>query len=261
MKRIGDEIFMEKFAKDKYIIFLDVDGTIFDGNEVPSRTANALAKAKALGHKIFINSARTHSIIPDIVLESIAPNGIVGGMGTAITIENKLIFSAHMERDDVEYLMRFGEEHGFLTIAESIERIVAMSRKNSVKTTYDFLEKYADMPVSKISYMNPVSEADVEILRKRGYIVYAHSEYMEIPAQGCNKATGIATVCDYFGADIEQSIAMGDSINDDDMIKFAGIGVAMGNANEYIKSIADFVTSSCQDGGVADAIESLIFNK
>jgi len=258
---------MEKLAKDKYIIFLDVDGTIFDGNDVSTKTADALLKAKKYGHKVFINSGRMHCVIPGIVVEKTSPDGIVGGMGTSITIGNELVFLARMERPEVEYLMRFGEERGFFTIAESLDCLIIMNgkeiegQKNFVNTTDEFFEKYADVPVTKISYMNTVSENDVKILKKDGRVVYAHSKYVEIPTHGCNKATGIKIVCDHFGVGVERSIAMGDSINDEDMIKFAGIGVAMGNANEYIKSIADHITSSCSDGGVADAIEALIFNK
>ena len=107
--------------------------------------------------------------------------------------------------------------------------------------------------------MNPVSERDIDILKNGDRVVYAHRDYIEIPTRGCNKATGMKIVCDHFGLDVRQSIAMGDSINDEDMIAYAGIGVAMGNADEYIKSIADHITSPCGDGGVADAIEKLIF--
>ena len=45
------------------------------------------------------------------------------------------------------------------------------------------------------------------------------------------------------------------------MIKFAGIGVAMGNADKRIKSIADFITTDCSNGGVADALNALIFSR
>ena len=258
---------MGLIAKDKYIIFLDVDGTIYEDGKVIDKDVNALIKAKMRGHKVFLNSGRMQCIIPHTVLEKVRPDGIVGGMGTAITIGNELIFSACMDRDEVEYLMRFGEKHGFFTIAESADRLVIMNgreiqgQKSFVKTTDEFFEKYRDMPVSKISYMNAVSEDDVKALMEDGRIVYVHSGYVEIPARGCNKATGIKIVCDHLGAEVEQSIAMGDSANDDDMIKFAGIGVAMGNATEYIKSIADYVTSSCSEGGVADAIEALIFGR
>ena len=258
---------METIAKDKYIIFLDVDGTVFDGKDVPDRTADALIKAKNFGHKIFINSGRMQCIVPDVVLEKICPDGIVGGMGTAITIGDELIFLARMERDEVEFLMRFGEKRGYFTIAEGFDRLVIMNgkevqgQKEFVDTTDEFFEKYADMPVAKISYMNSVSEDDIKMLKMGGRVVYAHSEYVEIPAKGCNKATAIKIVCDHFGVGNEQSIAIGDSINDEDMIKFAGIGVAMGNADDYIKSIADHLTSTCSDGGVADAIHALVFNE
>ena len=256
---------MEKLSKDKYILFLDVDGTVYDGHDVLGKTADALAKAKKCGHKVFINSGRMQCIIPSIVLEKVCPDGIVGGMGTAVTIGNELIYLARINNDEVEYLMRFGEKRGFFTIAESLDRLVIMNgkeiqgQKEFVNTTDEFLEKYADMPVTKITYMNPVSKRDIDTLKNGDRVVYAHREYVEIPTHGCNKATGMKIVCDHFGSDVKQSIAMGDSINDEDMITYAGIGVAMGNADEYIKSIADYITSSCSEGGVADAIETLIF--
>ena len=122
-------------------------------------------------------------------------------------------------------------------------------------------EKYPDMKVSKISLMDDISEEDVEILRARFPAVYKHPTFTEIPADRCNKATGIARVCEYYGADAAYTIAIGDSGNDDDMVRFAGIGVAMGNATEKIKAAADFVTLDCEDGGVAYALEKLVFGE
>ena len=64
-------------------------------------------------------------------------------------------------------------------------------------------------------------------------------------------------VMDYLNLPVEQSISMGDSLNDYEMIEYAGIGVAMGNAVEEIKSIADMVTADVDDSGVAVALEKI----
>ena len=259
---------MESLPNDKYIIFLDVDGTVFDGTDVAQKTREGIDRARTNGHKVFINSGRAHCVIPSYILNKVSHDGIVGGMGTAITVGNKLIYSARMEKDTVEFLLRFGQTHGYFTIAESIDKLVIMNgrqvldQKTFVNTTDEFFEKYSDMTVTKITYWNTVlPKEEIDYLKKRVGNVYVLPDYVEIPAKDCNKATAIKRVCEHYGAEIRQTIAMGDSENDFDMIKFAGVGVAMGNADEKIKSIADFITTDCSEGGVADALDALIFKK
>ena len=63
---------------------------------------------------------------------------------------------------------------------------------------------------------------------------------------------------DHFGASIDAVTAFGDSMNDYDMLSFAKVGVAMGNAVDELKSAADVVTSSVADDGVADYINNVL---
>ncbi len=260
---------MARLEKEKYIIFLDIDSTVFDGKGVPERTARALARARREGHLVFLNTGRAHCILFDEFMKPVAPDGVVGSMGTGISIGDEMIYSVGMPREDVEFLIRFGEQRGLRTLMESVERLVLMNieeplygQDHFVRTTEEFFEKYPDMLVSKVSFMQGMSGEHIAQLRERfPTSVYVHSKYTEIPAPGCNKATAIARVCEYYGADVGQTIAIGDSGNDDDMIKFAGIGVAMGNASDEIKAIADFITTDCREGGVGYALEKLIFEK
>ena len=61
-------------------------------------------------------------------------------------------------------------------------------------------------------------------------------------------------IADRFGFSLDDSMAFGDGGNDISMLKAAGIGVAMGNANEPVKEIADYVTTSVDDNGISDAL-------
>ena len=63
---------------------------------------------------------------------------------------------------------------------------------------------------------------------------------------------------DYLGIKKENSIAVGDSSNDIEMLKNAGIAIAMGNAEDAVKSMADFVSTDCDNGGVGYAIEMML---
>ena len=74
---------------------------------------------------------------------------------------------------------------------------------------------------------------------------------------GCSKSRAMNYAMEFLGIPFEQSIAMGDSMNDFDMIEKAGIGVAMGNAVPEIKDIADMITDDVNSAGVASALEKI----
>ncbi|MBQ9745749.1 MAG: Cof-type HAD-IIB family hydrolase [Clostridia bacterium] len=254
-----------KLEKGKYIIFLDIDGTVFDGKTVPEKNKAALAKARAAGHKVFLNTGRAHCIVTKEILKAVKPDGVISAMGTAIFVGDELIYSAVMDEAEVQYLLGFGDERDMFVIVESIERLVSLKgpaflgQDNLIESAHELRVNYPDMNVSKISLMRHLTDEEKATLGERFPIVYVHENYAEISAAGHNKATGIERVCEYYGTDVAHTIAMGDSGNDDEMIKFAGIGVAMGNATEEIKAVADYITLPCEDGGVAHTIEKFLF--
>ncbi|GAB6991581.1 Cof-type HAD-IIB family hydrolase [Paenibacillus pini] len=84
---------------------------------------------------------------------------------------------------------------------------------------------------------------------------------LEINPQGINKATGIAQVCSLLGLEMSQVIAVGDSMNDLAVIQKAGLGVAMGNAQQVVKDEADVVVASNDEDGIAEVIRKYIFAK
>ena len=81
---------------------------------------------------------------------------------------------------------------------------------------------------------------------------------MEFSALDCSKGTALTWLCDHLGVDPGQVVAFGDGENDKEMLRFAGIGVAMGNGNEICKAAADVVIGNCADDAVADYLEELL---
>lgn len=82
-------------------------------------------------------------------------------------------------------------------------------------------------------------------------------EYEAMPL-GTTKATALSRLAEILKIDSSEIMAMGDANNDIEMLQFAGLGIAMGNASDYVKSLADAVTSSNEEDGVARAIEKYI---
>ncbi len=81
--------------------------------------------------------------------------------------------------------------------------------------------------------------------------------YLDVIQPGVNKATGIQTLLDVFGIDASGVMAFGDAGNDAQMIRLAGMGVAMGNASDELKEIADIVCEPCREQGVLKVLESV----
>lgn len=89
-------------------------------------------------------------------------------------------------------------------------------------------------------------------------ITNSHPANLEFNPKGVNKAAGLEIVCELLGMSMDQVIAVGDSLNDIAMIRAAGLGVAMGNAQDIVKETADKVTLHHDDDGVAHIIQQIL---
>lgn len=82
---------------------------------------------------------------------------------------------------------------------------------------------------------------------------------IEISLKGITKETGVLRVCEHLGITMDQVMAIGDNLNDARLIRAAGLGVAMGNADDELKLVADVVTDTNEEHGVAKAIQRYLF--
>jgi hypothetical protein len=89
----------------------------------------------------------------------------------------------------------------------------------------------------------------------------SHPSNVEVNPRGISKAAGLCEVCRLLGIDMSQAVAIGDSVNDLSMITEAGLGVAMGNAQEEVKRKAAAVTASNEEDGVAKAIRRYVLGR
>jgi hypothetical protein len=89
---------------------------------------------------------------------------------------------------------------------------------------------------------------DFDMLEHEGNVV-------EFVPKGTSKATGIQWLCDYLGVERDDTYAVGDSVNDLDMLQFVGHGIAMGNGTAPAKDAAEFVTTDIHEDGIRHAME------
>lgn len=85
--------------------------------------------------------------------------------------------------------------------------------------------------------------------------------YIHCANKNVSKGNAMVGLCKFLKIDLKDVVAIGDDINDVSMIKMAGLGVAMGNATEEVKKIADMVTTSNEEDGVARVLEKILEEK
>jgi len=91
-------------------------------------------------------------------------------------------------------------------------------------------------------------------------VVSSFKDNFEVMCKGVSKGRGVEVLANMYGFKREEVICIGDNENDLSMIRYAGLGIAMGNAEEEVKSEADFITRSNDEDGVAYAIDKFILS-
>lgn len=263
-------------------VFLDVDGTIVgEGGRVARSTIAAIRQARANGHLMFLCTGRTNAELwPSLV--DIGFDGIIGAAGAWVTVGGQVLLEhtlpdaalAHAEDYfagigvDV-YLQGIDELHAAPRVKESLRAKLfppGADPAEFLDGPYGFVERIrtdgvrGDTRFTKVIYHDsPVSLDDLTVefagefdIVPSSLAAYgAHSGEM-MPA-GVHKATGLDVIIAHLGLDRTDTIAVGDSFNDLELLAAAGIGIAMGNAPAEVQAVADDVTGHVDAGGLADA--------
>ncbi|MDF4887090.1 HAD hydrolase family protein, partial [Vibrio parahaemolyticus] len=116
------------------------------------------------------------------------------------------------------------------------------------------------MMVAEPSKLTDVIAALPAEMREAFTVVQSAPFFLEFLNPASNKGIGVAAIAEYLGIKPEEVICMGDAENDHHMLKYAGLGIAMANAMEETKQIADYITASNDEHGVAKAIEKFVLN-
>nr|HPH64060.1 HAD-IIB family hydrolase [Paludibacteraceae bacterium] len=129
----------------------------------------------------------------------------------------------------------------------------------------DFVETVTE-PVTKClmvgdgDYMAKVEKEMNDMFGDRLNVYRSEPFFLEIMPQHVDKAFSLSKLLEHLGLTKEEMVACGDGFNDLSMIKYAGLGVAMGNAQPVVKESADYVTLSNDEDGVASVVDEFILN-
>ena len=264
---------INQFRKNgRHAFFLDIDGTMIAAlaeNGVSPRLAKAISDGRKMGHLFFVNTGRAHGYIPPALLASAEFDGVVSGLGGHITYNGKVIHSDFITEKTIKRLCEYCEKHGETVLFECETHDEHGGRYSlgdsgffSVGRDYDKKEDlYRDIKENnpiKITVPYVPCEEYAKFLEVEFDMSYIKPIYAEGAYHGNNKGTAIFKTCDILGIPYENTVAVGDSANDEKMLSCAGISVAMGNAPDFIKEKTTLVCGHVKDDGAAELIEMFI---
>lgn len=265
----------------KKFIFIDIDGTLFDyeNARVPASAIEAIETADKNGHKLFLCTGRTLPEI-DSSLFQLPFSGMILGAGSHVFIEGKEIYKQQIPYKYSKFLLDYMLKHklGFM-IEGATKNFFSPEAKELFegmqnKTNSEFeipMSDYKEMTeedmhnIQKFSILTSNRNLGQELIdilptELSGFIDVndAFDSYSgEITMTGINKSSGIEKVLIHYNHPIDHTIGIGDSLNDLDMIEYVNVGISMGNGCKELKDIADYITKSVSDDGLAHAFKHL----
>lgn len=244
--------------------FFDIDGTLFSHtiHAIPESTRRTVTLLREKGIKVFIATGRSLKETKRVPLGDMKFDGYVTLNGQiCLDAEENILFEAPIKGEDEAYLLdAFVNKKFPLAIVEK-ERIYinyiddsVIRAQKSVHIPLLPIKEYQGAPIYQfIGYMNREETGKIAPKIPNCKITRWYDEGIDIISKDGGKANGIQKVLEFYGMTKEEIIAFGDSDNDMDMLEFAGIGVAMGNAEESVKAVADYVTTDIDEDGIWNA--------
>ncbi len=245
-------------------IFLDIDGTLIGEGERPSQyDIDQLIEARELGHMFFLNTGRSYAFLQESLRGAPYIDGIIAGGGAHILLGGETYYHRTIAEDVLcrvsELYLRIGKWCQFEGETENY-RTVENATTKPVTSPDDFITRYKGAQISKITMEGEVTEEERRILHPWFYL-YKMNGYSEGIIRGESKTLGIKRILDAIQIPIENTIGIGDSANDIEMILNVGFGIAMNNAVVELKQIAKATTDDCFHNGVGKAIRKYVLNK
>ncbi len=266
---------------DKKIVFLDIDGTFTIPLEGPTvLAAKAIREARKNGHRIFISTGRNMPIVSEEVL-SVGFDGVVASAGRYIEIDGKVIRDSVLSEETIQNCLEIFHRYGIwcrlespegIYIDSSLQKILTdaktqLSNSELIRMKKELVsdvgvKPYTEYPKKgayKLGFictdLKDIEKVKPHLEEKFNFVVHPYAENAdcyngEIIRKDMDKGEAMERVCEYYGVGLENTIAFGDSLNDKQMMEYAGIAVAMGNSCEELKKEADIVCESVEEDGV-----------
>lgn len=266
------------------VLVLDIDGTLTNSRkEITPSTKEAIQDIMLKGHKVILASGRPtpgmHRYEEELELEKYGGYLLSFNGGRIVDCRSgEIIYQRTLPLTIIPGLYGFAKRNGcglitylgstVISAFEPDEYITLEARINGlpVKPVENFVD-FVDFEINKCLMTTDGETAAVlekELQGKYGdWVSIYRSEpfFIEIMPRNVNKAASLEKMLVALGQKRENTICCGDGFNDISMIKYAGVGVAMGNAQPEVKAAADYITATNDEDGLVQVIDRFIRRK
>ncbi len=263
------------------MIVLDLDGTLTnEKKQMTLKTKSALMEAQRLGVRIVLASGRPtygiSALAKELELEKNGGYMLAFNGGKVIDCESgRVVFEQMLDRALVSVLYKVAIEAGMIILTYQGDSIVATKKENKYVLHEAFInkmqvEQYDDFlgqltfPINKCLVVGdpaPLHQLELRLtaeLKGKMDVYRSTGFFLECVPLGIDKARSLDRIIKMLDFRREEIIACGDGYNDQSMILFAGLGVAMANAPREVQDIADYITYSNEEDGVAHVVDNFI---
>jgi len=267
--------------KDINVVVCDLDNTLLTTQKIlTERTLSAISAIRAKGIKFLIASGR-----PIFGIEAMIRNwGLENNLDGIIGMNGGQFLDTHTKIEQEFLLLELPVLHEILEDFSGLKlnaclqlrtgiyaqrpdsKVVSIANRSRVPLVIVNMNDILTGPQGKIVFTVPENrmdevEAFMEAHPSKNYRGFkSQKDLYEIIHPELSKSIGIAKYCETIGTDMAHVLAFGDTTNDLEMIRDCGIGVCMSNGTKDILDIADAVTSSCDEDGVAEYLEKYILS-
>lgn len=258
-------------------VFFDIDGTIFEPGTpgVSDVVIQAIHHTQSLGHACFVASGRPYTSLPDFILR-IGFDGYICGNGTQVVLGSQMIsqrcLNVEISRKMIHFIEQLNLQYIILTVSQSCvspshDELFEYYRQYNIDLEAMLTEYSLDqmlpqaIKIETMTHTKLERELIKEFAEALGFFVEIKKDgYVELSDKTITKGTSLQTVCERIQIPLSDSIVLGDGMNDIDMFRTAGYRIAMGNAVDEIKQLADIITLDVSEDGAAFILNQL-FNR
>ncbi|MBC8079154.1 MAG: HAD family phosphatase [Gorillibacterium sp.] len=259
------------------LIAIDIDDTLInDDKEVTPATQNALEQAVAAGVIVTLATGRAYASAKVIARQTGLNVPIITYQGALVKtlMDEKVLYERYVPLPAAEKLFNFCLMHNLhlqtyvddkLSAREENEKLHAYAGLNG--TSYYIEPDFGILiakPTPKLliiddpDYLDSIAPVLRELLGDEVHITKSKPHFLEIMHHEGTKGCALTFLAEHFGCSLSETMAIGDSWNDHEMLEVAGLGVAMGNAIDALKAIADYVAPSNNEEGVKHVINKFV---
>jgi len=260
------------------LIALDLDGTVLrEDLRVSERTKEAVREVRCQGVEVVICTGRMFATALPYAQELELDLPLITYQGAIVkSLSGEVLYRREVPLTRARQVVLEARAHGFaanmyMDDLLHVEHLTPQGEKYINKLGIPFrkvddLLTLLESDPTKLLVLNEEEKLDAfarfwrEKYGNSLYVTKSLATYLEFLHPEATKGRGLAALADYLGIPREQVMAVGDSWNDMEMFKFAGFSVAMGNGPADVRAMADYVTKSNEEDGVAFAIENFILN-